>query len=65
MLLGKFGKDAAGEIRSKELEMDGKKRKQALMDELLQPTTVVGSSVTAFRKAGFKELDSKIASFIY
>ncbi len=65
MLLGKFGKDAAGEIWSKELEMDGKKRKQALMDELLQPTTVVGSSVTAFQKAGSKELDSRIASFFY
>jgi hypothetical protein len=45
--------------------MNGKKRKQALVDELLQPKTVVESSVTTFRKSGSKELDSRIASFFY
>ena len=42
-------KDVAEKIRRKELEMNGKKRKQALMDELLQPTTKsFASSSTTF-----------------
>ncbi len=58
-------KDVAEKFRRRELEMNGKKRKQALMDKLLQLKTVVEYSVTTLRKSGSKELDSRIASFFH
>ena len=53
-------KDVAEIIRRKEMET--KKRKQALMDDLLQPTTKSVESSPKI-KTGAKELDPKIASF--
>jgi hypothetical protein len=57
-------KDVAEIIRRKELEKTGKKRKQALMEDLLQPATKSVESSPKI-KTGAKELDSKIASFFY
>ena len=52
---------------SKEETAAGRKRKQAVMDKLLTPSTKtsVESSLMDTRKSGSKELDAKIASFYY
>jgi hypothetical protein len=54
-------------MREKEGTAAGKKRKQAVMDEILTPCPVKSaeSSMKDFQKSGPKELDAKIASFFY
>ncbi len=59
-------KEVAEKICIKEVKMNGKKWKQATMDELMQPRTKsMDYSLTSSCKSGSHELDSKIASFFY
>jgi hypothetical protein len=54
-------------MREKEGTAAGKKRKQAVMDEILTPCPVKSaeSSMKDSQKSGPKELDAKIASYFY
>ena len=53
-------------MRGKEQSMDGKKRKQQVMDELLvSPSKQSVESSVIVSKSGSKEVDTKTASFFY
>ena len=53
-------------MRGKEQSMDGKKRKQQVMDELLvSPSKQSVESSVIVSKSGSKEVNTKIASFLY
>ena len=53
-------------IRVKEQSIEGKKRRQQVMDELVTPPTKksVESSLIGSQNSGSKEVDAVIASFV-
>ena len=65
--LKKAQKTMGDVIRLKEQSMEGKKRRQQVMDELVTPPTkkTVESSLIGSQKLGSKEVDAVIASFFY
>ena len=52
-------------MRGKEQSMDGKKRKQQVMDELVSPAKQSVESSVIVSKSGSKEVNTKIESFFY
>ena len=54
-------------MHSKEETAASRKRKRAVMDEPLTPSTkkIAKTSLTGTQKTGSKELDAKIASYFY
>ena len=53
-------------IRGKEVELNGKKRRQEVMESLMSPKKQsTEPDLKSRQKCGFKSSDVKIASFIY